>query len=105
MQCGCFSTSPSCLGAQICAQAVTFLLAGYETTANALAFTTYLLAANPETEAKMLEEIDAFGRDIVPGYDDLAKVPSPRVMLLSRLYPLGLFTLTASRQTSVEPGP
>ena len=61
--------------AQICAQAFTFLLAGYETTANALAFTTYLLACNPDKEAKMLQEIDAFGRDAAPGYDDLAKVP------------------------------
>ena len=58
---------------QITAQGFTFLLAGYETTANALAFTTYLLAANPDKEAKMMEEIDAFGRDATPGYDDLVK--------------------------------
>ncbi len=59
---------------QIIAQGFTFLLAGYETTANALAFTTYLLAANPDKEAVMIEEIDAFGRDATPGYDDLVKV-------------------------------
>ena len=64
--------------AQITAQAFTFLLAGYETTANALAFATYLLAANPDKEAKMCEEIDAFGRDATPGYDDLVKVRADR---------------------------
>lgn len=35
--------------------------AGYETTANALAFAIYLLATHPEAEARMLAEIDAFG--------------------------------------------
>ena len=60
--------------AQITAQAFTFLLAGYETTANALAFATYLLALNPDKEAAMIDEIDAFGRDAMPGYDDLVKV-------------------------------
>ena len=50
------------------------MVAGYETTANALAFTTYLLAHNPDKEAKMIAEIDAFGRDTVPGYDDLVEV-------------------------------
>ena len=30
----------------------------------------------------MLEEIDAFGRDAVPGYDDLVKVPLFRQIVL-----------------------
>ena len=64
---------------QITSQAFTFLLAGYETTANALAFATYLLALNPDKEAKMCEEIDAFGRDSMPGYDDLVKVGLTRI--------------------------
>ena len=37
------------------AQAFTFLLAGYETTASGLAFTAYCLAANPEKMAKLSE--------------------------------------------------
>lgn len=37
--------------------------AGYETTANALAFAIHSIAANPCVEAKMLAEIDAFGRE------------------------------------------
>ena len=61
---------------QIASQAFTFLLAGYETTANALAFTTYLLESKPDKEAAMVAEIDAFGRDRVANYDDLPAVNS-----------------------------
>ncbi len=41
------------------AQAQTFILAGYETTANALAFTVYLLACNPRAQQRLLDEVDA----------------------------------------------
>ena len=82
---------PPLCATQITAQGFTFLLAGYETTANALAFTTYLLAHNPDKEAKMIEEIDAFGRDVTPGYDDLVKVRTAwhRLMCILQL-PRGL---------------
>ncbi|GAX81208.1 hypothetical protein CEUSTIGMA_g8640.t1 [Chlamydomonas eustigma] len=43
---------------QIIAQAQTFILAGYETTANALAFAIYLVSTHPEVQAKLLHEID-----------------------------------------------
>ena len=39
---------------------LTFLLAGYETTANCLAFTSYLLAMNPEVQDKLCHEIDSY---------------------------------------------
>ncbi len=41
-------------------------------------------ACNPDKEVKLLAEIDAFGRDAVPTFDDLGKVggrrklPAPR---------------------------
>lgn len=39
----------------IVAQAFTFLLAGYETTATALGFTLYCLGANPDKAAKLTQ--------------------------------------------------
>ncbi|XP_031553362.1 cytochrome P450 3A24-like isoform X2 [Actinia tenebrosa] len=41
------------------AQCFTFILAGYETTSNALAYTSYLLALNPDKQEKLFEEIDS----------------------------------------------
>ncbi|PSC76582.1 cytochrome P450 isoform A [Micractinium conductrix] len=43
-------------------QGINFILAGYETTANAIAYAVYLLAGNPDKEAKLLAEIDGWGR-------------------------------------------
>jgi hypothetical protein len=40
-------------------QANTFTLAGYETTANALAFSLWCIATHPEAEAKLLQEAAA----------------------------------------------
>ena len=45
---------------QIIANAVTFMLAGYETTANALSYTSYLLALNPQVQQKLQAEIDQY---------------------------------------------
>ncbi|KAL9967761.1 hypothetical protein ACROYT_G026053 [Oculina patagonica] len=42
---------------EIVAQAVVFLLAGYETSSNTLAFTTYFLALNPDVQDKLRAEI------------------------------------------------
>lgn len=43
-----------------------FLIAGYETTAAAIAFTVYFLSRNKDKEAAVLAEVDAFGRDRLP---------------------------------------
>ena len=50
-------------------EAVTLLMAGHETTANALAWTWSLLADHPEARARLDAELDALGRD--PTFDDL----------------------------------
>nr|XP_042905392.1 cytochrome P450 3A2 [Parasteatoda tepidariorum] len=44
---------------EIVANAYVFLLAGYETTATALAFTFYLLITHPEIQERLQQEIDA----------------------------------------------
>lgn len=48
---------------EIFAQSNTFLLAGYETTASCMAFTTYLLATNPQIQDKLREEIASICND------------------------------------------
>lgn len=48
---------------EIVSFAVDFLLAGYETTANTLAYTSYLLALNPDTQEKLQSEIDGYFND------------------------------------------
>ena len=45
---------------EIVADSVGFMLAGYETTSTALAFATYLLAANPEAQERLANEIHEY---------------------------------------------
>ncbi len=72
---------------QVRDEAMTFFLAGHETTANALAWTLYLLALNPQARTKMEAELDALGHD--PSYDDLAKLPYTLAVLKEsmRIFP------------------
>ncbi len=46
--------------AEITSHAITFLLAGYDTTANTLTYASYLLALNPDIQQRLQEEIDQF---------------------------------------------
>ena len=45
---------------EIAGFSVDFLLAGYETTANTLSFTTYLLATHPDVQEKLQAEINHY---------------------------------------------
>ncbi|KAK0428157.1 hypothetical protein QR680_010642 [Steinernema hermaphroditum] len=60
---------------RIVANCYAFLLAGYETTSTALAFTAWLLAKHPDVQDRLYEEIsEAFGdKDI--DYESLHKLP------------------------------
>lgn len=72
---------------QIAAQTNTMILAGYETTANTLAYSIYLLGKNPEAQQQLLQEIDqSHGR---PGYDSLHQFPYAAAVVNEalRLYP------------------
>jgi len=53
---------------------MTILLAGHETTANATAFTFYLLSAHPEIEQKVIQEVDEVLGDRVPTFDEVSKL-------------------------------
>ncbi len=61
--------------AQVRDEAVTLLLAGHETTANALTYCWYLLSQNPEAEAKLHAELDAALGNRPPSMEDLPKLP------------------------------
>jgi cytochrome P450 len=56
---------------QVRDEAMTIFLAGHETTANALAWTWYLLSRAPEAEAKLHEEVDRVLQGRIPTVADL----------------------------------
>lgn len=89
---------------QIAAQTNTMILAGYETTANTLAYSIYLLGMNPTTQHHLLQEVDQFqGR---PGYDNLHRFPYAAAVVNEalRLYPPAT-VLTRVATQDVQLGP
>ena len=48
---------------EVVMHAIMFLMAGYETTANALAYTSYLLSLNPDIQEKLQSEIDSYYKE------------------------------------------
>ncbi len=70
-------------------EAVTFMLAGHETTANALAWMWYLLARNPGARERMLAEVDEALGSARPTLDDVARLPWTTACFQEamRLYP------------------
>ena len=57
------STSRKLTDDEIAVHALTFLLAGYDTTAATLSYTSYLLALNPHIQQKLKSEIDNYFED------------------------------------------
>jgi cytochrome P450 len=74
---------------QVREEALTLFLAGHETTANALTWTFYLLAQNPEATRRLHEELDRVLAGRNPTYADLECLPYTRMVLSEsmRLYP------------------
>ncbi|MDX1993154.1 MAG: cytochrome P450 [bacterium] len=74
---------------QVRDEAVTIILAGHETTANALNWTWYLLSQHPQIEAKLHDEIDSVLQGRVPTLADLRQLPYTEVVIKEamRLYP------------------
>jgi cytochrome P450 len=75
--------------AQLRDEIVTLLLAGHETTANALTWTWYLLARDARVEARLHAELDAVLGDRLPTIADLERLDYTRRVLAEsmRLYP------------------
>ena len=70
-------------------QVITIFLAGYETVANALAWTWYLLSQNPGCEQRFHAEIDRELRGRAPAYDDIPRLRYVEMVMAEsmRLYP------------------
>jgi cytochrome P450 len=56
-------------------EALTFMLAGHETTANSMSWFWYLMALSTDARARMLDEVDTVLGGRRPTADDLAKLP------------------------------
>jgi cytochrome P450 len=74
---------------QVRDEAMTLFIAGHETTANALAWTWYLLSQHTEVEAKLHQEIDEVLGERVPVFQDLANLRYTEMVITEsmRLYP------------------
>jgi cytochrome P450 len=70
-------------------QVITIFLAGYETVANALSWTWYLLSQNPEGEAKLHHELDSVLKGGLPAVDDVPRLRYTENVIAEslRLYP------------------
>ena len=70
-------------------EAVTLLLAGHETTANALAWAFHLLGGLPAAQAALRSELDSVLDGRLPGAADLPRLPYTRAVFAEsmRLYP------------------
>ena len=74
---------------QVRDEVATILTAGHETTANALAWTWYLLSGHPEAEARLHEELERTFAGHPPGSGDIAELSYTRMVIEEsmRLYP------------------
>jgi cytochrome P450 len=70
-------------------ECMTLFLAGHETTANAMAWTWYLLAQHPEVEEKLAAELQAVLGGRTPSVGDLPRLRYAEMVILEsmRLYP------------------
>jgi cytochrome P450 len=74
---------------EVKANIVTIFMAGHETTAQALAWTWYLLSQHPAAEAKLHDELAMVLAGRLPRHEDLANLPYTRMVIeeAMRLYP------------------
>jgi cytochrome P450 len=61
--------------AEVLEQSATFLAAGHETTATAMAWFWHLLSQNPDARDRMIDEVDTVLQGRSPTYDDFDRLP------------------------------
>ncbi|WP_417282110.1 cytochrome P450 [Antrihabitans spumae] len=66
-------------------EAITLMLAGHETTANALSWMWYLLALHPDARNTMLDEVDSVLQGRAPTADDLPRLPWTTAVFLEAM--------------------
>ncbi|UPQ99426.1 cytochrome P450 [Chloropicon primus] len=94
---------------EILPQAFIFLLAGYETTANTLGSTIYMLTQNKEAEEKLIEEIDRLGKG-KPGLPSIEELKDYKFLdavlneVLRIMGPAPLFTREALKDVDMSHG-
>lgn len=74
---------------QLLDEVLTLLLAGHETTALALSYALFLLAAHPDVQATLAQELSDVAGGRLPDYADLPRLPYLRNVVTEsmRLYP------------------
>jgi cytochrome P450 len=74
---------------QVRDQVMTLLLAGFESTANALSWTWYLLSKNRRVERRLKAELDEVLAGRTPAFEDLSRLTYTRMVIEEslRLYP------------------
>ncbi len=87
-------------------QVLTLFLAGFETVANALAWTWLLLGQNPEAETKLHRELDEMLAGRLPALEDLPRLEYTTMVLAEsmRLYP-PVWTMARESLEEVSIGP
>lgn len=70
-------------------ETITFLLAGHETTANALTWIFHLISQHPEVERLLMEEVCTVLGGRVPTFEDLPRLTYTKMVVMEsmRLYP------------------
>ena len=78
---------------EIAAQSISFLFAGSDTTSVTLSLTCFFIAANPEVQEKLQQEVDSVWTDEeeTPSYDTVQDLPYLDMVIAEtlRLYPVG----------------
>ncbi len=91
---------------QVRDEALTLLIAGYETIGEALSWTCYLLAQHPEVESKLRSELQEVLGGRVPTVEDVPQLRYTEMVLAEamRLYPPTWIFIRMARDPDVLPG-